>query len=138
MKVIVAVDDDNGMMFNHRRQSQDRLLREHMLVIAEKSNLWINEYSSKQFESNDKIHVSNDFMNEASEGDYCFVEDQMISQFENKIEEMIIFKWNRRYPGDVFLDFFPVEHNMKCVRNEDFAGSSHDKISMEVWVRDGV
>lgn len=27
VKIIVAVDDSYGMMFNHRRQSQDKILR---------------------------------------------------------------------------------------------------------------
>ena len=34
MIVMVCVDDKNGMMFNKRRQSQDRVLRQHMLVLA--------------------------------------------------------------------------------------------------------
>ena len=31
MKVIVCVDDNNGMMFNNRRQSRDRILIEDVV-----------------------------------------------------------------------------------------------------------
>ena len=55
-----------------------------------------------------------------------------------KIEELIIFKWNRRYPSDLTLDFNPSEHNMVLVKSEDFKGTSHEKITMEVWTKDGV
>ena len=30
MIIMVCVDDNNGMMFNKRRQSQDRVLRQRM------------------------------------------------------------------------------------------------------------
>ena len=35
MILIVCVDDHNGMMFNHRRQSQDRILRGDILELTE-------------------------------------------------------------------------------------------------------
>ena len=31
MILIVCIDDNKGMMFNHRRQSQDGVLRRHIL-----------------------------------------------------------------------------------------------------------
>ena len=49
MKVYIAVDDENGMLFNNRRQSQDRVLRENMLNDCIDSKLWVAEYSKKFF-----------------------------------------------------------------------------------------
>ena len=49
MILIVCVDDHNGMMFNHRRQSQDRILRGDILELAEGKILWMDAYSKKQF-----------------------------------------------------------------------------------------
>ena len=40
MKVIVCVDDKGGVMFNHRRQSQDRVLRERILGMTAGQTLW--------------------------------------------------------------------------------------------------
>ena len=34
MKIIVCVDNQNGMMFNHRRQSQDCVLRKRILELT--------------------------------------------------------------------------------------------------------
>ena len=53
MIVMVCVDDKNGMMFNKRRQSQDRVLRQHMLELAGDKKLWMNAYSRKQFPKTD-------------------------------------------------------------------------------------
>ena len=49
MIVMICVDDHNGMMFNHRRQSRDSAVQERVLRCSENSRLWMNEYSSKQF-----------------------------------------------------------------------------------------
>ena len=38
MILIVCVDDHNGMMFNHRRQSQDRILRGDILELTGRKN----------------------------------------------------------------------------------------------------
>ena len=50
MKIIVCIDDKNGMMFNHRRQSKDREVRRDMLSYIGQHRLWMNEYSRKQIE----------------------------------------------------------------------------------------
>ena len=49
MKIIVCVDNQNGMMFNHRRQSQDRVLRKRIMELTGGKKLWMNAYSQKQF-----------------------------------------------------------------------------------------
>ena len=41
MIIMVCVDDNNGMMFNKRRQSQDRVLRQRMLELAGEKKLWM-------------------------------------------------------------------------------------------------
>ena len=51
MIVIVALDDRGGMMFNHRRQSQDKVLRERVLKVTAGKKLWMNHYTEKQFPS---------------------------------------------------------------------------------------
>lgn len=139
MKIIVAIDDDNGMLFNKRRQSKDAVLRERILDISKGTVLWMNEYTRKQFSDVPAyVCVSEKPMDEAGDGEYCFVEDMGVAAFEDKIEEMIIFRWNRRYPSDLQLDFNPIEYNMVLTKSEDFKGTSHEKITVEVWKRDGI
>ena len=48
MKLIICVDDNNGMMFNRRRQSKDREVRHDILAYTMPERIWMNEYSLEQ------------------------------------------------------------------------------------------
>lgn len=137
MIVIVCVDDDMGMMFNKRRQSQDRILRERIMTITAGKTLWLNCYSEKQFEQDylPRINVTDQFLDEAVNGDYCFVENNDILPYEGSIEKLIVFKWNRKYPSDFKFSVPLAENGWKLISATDFAGSSHEKITEEVYVR---
>ena len=73
MILIVCVDDHNGMMFNHRRQSQDRVLRADVLELTVGKVLWMNAYSRKQFTESgaDEIRVDEAFLDAAGDGEFC-------------------------------------------------------------------
>lgn len=135
MILIVCVDDNLGMLFNHRRQSQDRVLRARVLELTSGARLWMNAYSHKQFEAEGAPHIIVDdaFLNKAGRGDYCFAEDIDILPYEDSIERIIIYKWNRRYPADLHFTIPLQEHGWKLVQTTDFAGSSHEKITEEVY-----
>jgi len=134
MKIILILDDDNGMMFNKRRQSQDVEVRKKIAKIVSGNTLWLNSYSAGQFRDTE-IHLcaEEEFLDRAGPGEYCFVENMGISGAAEKIEEIIIFRWNRRYPGDFYLDLLPQDHGFLRIGSEEFKGHSHDKITMEVW-----
>ncbi len=51
MILIVCVDDNMGMAFNHRRQSQDRLLRRRLLERVGVSKLWMSPYTARRFDA---------------------------------------------------------------------------------------
>lgn len=137
MNIIVCVDDNNGMMFHNRRQSQDRQLREYVLhmVSASSCKLWVNSYTIKQFSGDygNRIIVDDFFLEKSSECDYCFVENTDIIPYTDKINRIILFKWNRIYPADKFftLDI----SNWKLEESLEFAGSSHEKITKEIYHR---
>lgn len=48
-------------------------------------------------------------------------------------EGLIVYRWNRTYPADLFLTL-PLEQ-WTLVRQEEFAGSSHQNITKEVYTR---
>ncbi|MBO5460228.1 MAG: ribonuclease Z [Ruminococcus sp.] len=137
MKIIVCVDDAYGMMFNRRRQSQDAALRERILQSLNNAKLWMNAYSAKQFADNgaDKIYVDEDFLNKASEEDYCFVENVDVSTFQEQIKEITLYKWNRRYPSDFKFQISLTEDYWRLISSDEFEGSSHEKITKEVYRR---
>ena len=134
MIAAVCIDDNSGMLFNHRRQSQDRILREDLLREAAGGPLWVNAYSAKQFkEPPDGLRVSPDFLAEAGPGELCFVEDQDLSPWAERLEKLIVYRWNRTYPADTWFSL-PLE-GWRLERTAEFAGSSHEKITKEVYVR---
>lgn len=133
MIIIAAVDDNLGMMFNNRRVSQDRILRQKIFEITQGSKLWMNSYSWKQFANDDvkNIIVNDSFLSEAISGEYCFVENSSVAQHSKYVEKIILFKWNRNYPSDFSFDL--TLSNWILNETCDFAGSSHEKITMEVY-----
>ncbi len=137
MNIIVCLDEKGGMLFNHRRQSADRTVRERILALCAGKKLWMNHYSAAQFASSDvpEIQVEDEFLGKAQAGEYCFVEDAALLPYEERIESIVVFQWNRVYPADVHFDLPLLEQGWKCQRTEDFAGNSHERITMEVYKR---
>ena len=89
MKIIVCVDNQNGMMFNRRRQSQDRVLRKRILELTGGKKLWMNAYSQKQFlqvngnmskeqEQSGQIQADEAFLEKAGPGEYCLSRTRML------------------------------------------------------------
>ena len=134
MTLIVCVDDLGGMAFNHRRQSQDRVLRERILAMAQGKRLLMSPYSARQFGPQPNLNIQEDFLQEALEGDLCFAETGPLLPYEKWISRLILFRWNRVYPADTHFDIPLVEETgWHLVSSEDFPGSSHEKITMEVY-----
>lgn len=134
MRVILTLDDHNGMLFNHRRQSSDIAVRNRIKRLVSGQTLYLNAYSAEQFKDTDiHLFVDEDFLDKAGKGDFCFVENEKLSGMKADIEEFILFKWNRKYPSDFVLDLLPEDCDMTCVSIEEFVGHSHDKITMEIW-----
>ncbi len=132
MKIIVCLEDNNGMMFNQRRLSSDAIVTQRILDMASDEKLWMNEYSAGLFKGAD-IAVCPDFLAQAEAGHYCFVENNDIAPYADRIEQIIIFRWNRRYPSDKKFAFSLEGWSM--VDTQEFAGKSHDRITQEVYVR---
>lgn len=130
MRVIVCLDDNEGMLFNKRRQSKDRKVLENIAGMTE--SIWIHSFSEKLFaeaEISPKVTVDDAFLEKAGEQEYCFVENMQLLPHVDKIEELIIYHWNRKYPADFKLDI-PYKR-WKKISKEEFVGFSHEKITKE-------
>ena len=135
MVIITCIDDSNGILFNNRRVSSDRILNQWVIDYIGGHKLWLREYSKILFEQYSNIEVCDDYLDKAGKGDFCFVEDGKLANYEEKVEKLIVCKWNRRYPSDVKLpELFSSKCNNKSVITE-FEGSSHDKITVEEWCK---
>ncbi len=137
MIIFVPIDDSLGMMFNKRRQSKDKKLREYILKKCETNKLWMNSYSKKQFhdtpENESKILIDENFLAKVGKGEYCFVETTSLKDFQEEIEKVFLCKWNRKYPGDLFFDIDLNDKEWEFTSIEEFEGSSHEKITIEEW-----
>ena len=149
MKIIVCVDNQNGMMFNHRRQSQDRVLRKRILELTGGKKLWMNAYSQKQFlqvngnmpkeqeqsgqlGQSGQIQADEAFLEKAGPGGPCCVEDRSVAPFAGRVERVVLYRWDRAYPADLYWDLSL--EGWTLARREEFPGFSHEIITKEVYI----
>ena len=132
--MIACVDGRNGMAFHNRRQSQDRLARWDILKEAGRAPLWVNAVTARQFTDGQqsRLRIDEAFLDRAGSGEFCFVEDRSVKPYETRIEQVILYRWNRAYPSDLYWDL-PLD-GWTLERREEFPGYSHKIITKEVYV----
>ncbi len=134
MHIIVCVDDAGGMLFNRRRQSKDQILRQRARELAKGQPLWMNSYTAGQFVKDGyPMMVDENFLGNAPQGAWCFVENMDVLPFFEKIESVTVFRWNRLYPSDVTFPETVFAQRWHLEDRKEFAGKSHDKITQEVY-----
>lgn len=134
MKLIFCLDEKKGMMFGGKRQSQDSVLRQWIMNKTKGSKLWMSSYSAKQFKDQTGFVVDDNYDSKAALKDYCFVEDKEFSI--EKADEVILCHWNRKYQADKAFDIDLKACGFRKTESEDIKGSSHEKISIEIFRRD--
>ncbi|MBR3589096.1 MAG: ribonuclease Z [Clostridia bacterium] len=132
MNIAVCIDDNGGMLFNSRRQSRDRILIEDFLRTAGNNKVFVRSFSEKLF-VDINVSVNDNCLSDAEENDFCFIEDESILPFSEKIKTLIIYKWNRVYPADFS---FEMPEGFKLSEAYEFQGSSHEKITKEIYVNE--
>lgn len=132
MILAICIDDRNGISFNKRRQSRDGALIKNLAELAGDKKILIGSYSQPLF-TEGKAAVDDSFIENAADDDICFAENTDPAAFADRINGIILYRWNRHYPSDkkFTLDLSEFE----LVSSEEFAGSSHDKITREIYRR---
>ena len=135
MKLILCVDDRYGLLFNHRRQSRDREVTADIIAESFNGRLLIEKRSEILFGDAEKYRpvISDNISDEAGKNDCCFIEREPDETLLAKADELVLYFWNRKYPGDVF--FRP---DMKIWTPEseiEFRGHSHDKITKRRYTK---
>ena len=97
MYIILCLDDNNGLAFNHRRQSQDRIVAEDISKTVGEKKLWITDYSRKLFQAVSNLEISENPKWQAKKGEYVFQELETLDTDDEQIEQFIIYRWNRVY-----------------------------------------
>lgn len=127
MKLIVCVSNNNGMMFNQRRQSRDKELIRKILEITD-GKLVIHPYSKTLFQENVEVKDNPLDMNDK----YVFIEDPSLIKDDMEFDEIIICKWNRDYPADQYFVYDMMQYDLISI--ETIVGNSHDEIQIEKYV----
>lgn len=135
MIAIICVDNSGGILFNNRRISRDSVLTQWIIEHTAGRTLWMRQYSKELFGNAANANVSEDYLEKAKPGEYCFVEDGMSGLYKDNLEAMIICKWNRDYPSDTKFPENLKGEEWKISVVDEFRGSSHDKITIEKWCK---
>ena len=135
MKIFICLDDNNGMMFNGRRQSRDEAVVKDILDFAGEEKVWVSSYSSKLFHTNqERILLEDNISKDTLIHGYCFMEDVPLKLYEDSIENLIVYCWNRVYPADVYLDII-LNTDWEMIDTKEFGGKSHEKITRKIYTR---
>ncbi len=138
MTVVVCIDNEKGLLFNNRRQSRDSELINDLICNLNGSSVIASDFSKMLFENHqNKVRIIPDtqfkeLLLKGTDGVY-FVENTDIALFQNDISQLIIYKWNRNYPADMYCTINLNEFTLQT--EYDFAGSSHKKITKVVYVK---
>lgn len=136
MTVFVCIDDKGGMTFFGKRQSRDSVLIKDVIEHADDGLIYVSDFSEKLFSDSDASVISVPSpLESAGDGSYVFVENLPLAPYKNKIKSLVIYRWNRIYPSDKKLDIDPRALGMSLSESYDFEGSSHPRITKEVYER---
>ena len=135
MIIIACVDNDMGMSFNNRRLSRDKVVTKHIIDLVANKKICINNFSKDLFEDYnlDNLIIADEFINKIGKDDYCFIENVIPTEIENKADKIIIYNWNRKYPADLYFNINL--DNWVLEKEIDFIGNSHDKITQKIYIR---
>lgn len=131
MKAIICTDSDSGITFNGRRVSQDIQQRKDLLNLIGDQPLYMNEKTMKLYCEHPQCRLSDDLTQR--DQDVCLFETDEINQLQDKIDVLILYNWNRRYPYDSKLELDLSKYEFE--EQAEFGGKSHEKITRTIYVK---
>ena len=138
MIAAICLEDRNGLLFNGRRLSRDRAQQEDLMTVCGAGRLWISPFSAPLFAPwRERLVIAEDFLYRAGRGAVCFVEDRPLRPVLDRLEALILYRWNRTYPADVYLDLDPAAEGFVLEQQCEFSGTSHPCITREIYRRGG-
>ena len=129
MTLYICLDDRNGLQFNKRRQSRDSAVLEDIRSQLT-GNLLIDPFSEKMIREAEIPYV----LPPETAGDF-FAEDVPADEILEKTRKLVIYRWNRHYPSDVKWEPDLAAMGFTLEDTTEFPGTSHEKITREVYVR---
>ena len=135
MTVIFCLDENKGMLFNDRRLSRDAMVFEDIKTYLT-GTLKINSFSEKLVAASGiNYEILKNFVTNSDLESFYYIENISVKENLDKIDRIIVYWWNRKYPSDTKLDFDPLECGYKSTSVYEFVGKSHEKITREIFER---
>ena len=131
MRVIICLDDGLGMIFGGKRQSRDKAVLEDIGKNGE--SIVILPFSEKMISQSGINYTLKPSIDSVDKNDLVFVESIDPAAFADKIDELTVYRWNRRYLSDMRCTLNM--NDFKRVSITEFVGNAHDKITKEVYKR---
>ena len=125
----ICLDDRNGLQFNKRRQSRDSAVLEDIRSQCT-GKLLITPFSEKLIREAGIAHV---LPPETAE-DY-FAESVPSEEILDQTKKIVIYRWNRHYPSDIRWEPDLTAMGFVLQETTEFPGTSHEKITREVYAR---
>jgi len=129
MTLYICLDDRNGLQFNKRRQSRDAAVLEDIKSRLA-GDLLIEAFSEKLIREAGIPYVL-----PPEETEDFFAEDIPSEERLANTQKLVIYRWNRHYPGDVFWDPDLAGMGFALTEMGEFPGTSHERITREVYIR---
>ncbi|MBE5780291.1 MAG: ribonuclease Z [Clostridiales bacterium] len=129
MTLYVCVDDKLGMAFMGRRQSRDRAVYEDIALRCGDAPLYMDARSQALFLQTSVVPSS-----DAHGCEHLFLEFCSPAPFMDGVDTIVLYRWNRRYPADLYFDVSL--EGFTYLEGMDFKGTSHETITREVYTRE--
>ncbi len=129
---ILCIEEEGGILFHQRRVSRDRLLIDWIMKKIGKKSLWMKEYSKALF-ADYPVKIAEDYLAQAGEEDYCFIEDGAYLEYLDKMTELLLCRWKRHYPSDLKFQESILAEGWQLEAVYEVKGSSHESIAVEEW-----
>ena len=129
MTLYICLDDRSGLQFNKRRQSRDSAVLEDIRSQCS-GNLLIEPFSEKLIREAGIPYV----LAPETGNDY-FAENIPSEEMLKNTNKLIIYRWNRHYPSDIRWEPDLAALGFALKETFEFPGTSHEKISREVYER---
>lgn len=132
MVIVACIDKSGNIALNTNGQLNHIIFLVRLKVVSNEALLYMNSNSNLQFGFYPMIMVDDDFLDIAEEDSYCFVEDTDITPYINRIDKIILYKWNKNFSSKFKFDTSILD-NFSIVSNKCFYGETFLKISEEIY-----
>ena len=132
MVIVACIDKSGNIALNTNGQLNHIIFWVRLKVVSNEALLYMNFNSSRQFGYYPMKMIDDDFLDIAGEDSYCFVEDTDITPYIDRIDKIILYKWNKKFSSKFEFDKSILD-NFSVVSKKSFYGEPFLKISEIVY-----